>query len=455
MQKRRRLPLRIVHVVTLLASVLAGAAGVNGADWPYHRGNGGLGLWEETGILEKFPDGGLAARVRWRTPIRSGYSGPAVADGRVFVTDFMYTTRPRGIERAVALDEQTGKILWTREWETNYTGLSYDRGPRSTPTVDGDRVYVQGSMGKMLCLDVKTGDILWQKDFKAEYRASIEKWNGFYGFVAPPLVDGDRVICKVGGEPNAKIVAFDKKTGKELWRALPGDTGFAYYPLVIINAGRRRQLIAWHEVAISSLDPETGEVFWEHPWKIEAGMGIQAPVQAGSLLFFSGYYQGALVLALDEQKPAARVLWKSTSNSETLTDAVHAMIMTPVIIGDYIYGIDSHGELRCLNLKTGERVWETQAVTKERALHATAHFVRNGDRIFINNDFGELIIARFAPDGYHEISRTQLITPTTPASQRRTGGKINWTHPAYANKHIITRNDEEIISVSLAADARE
>jgi outer membrane protein assembly factor BamB len=455
MRKKVRPRLWIVKVVTVLACGWAGTAGVHGADWPYHRGKGALGVWEETGILEKFPEDGLAARVRWRTPLRSGYTGPAVADGRVFVTDFVYTTRPRGIERALALDETTGRILWTREWEANYSGLSYDRGPRTTPTVDGDRVYVQGSMGAFFCLDVKTGDILWRKDFMTDYHGPREKWSGSYGFVAPPLVDGDRVICKVGGEPNAKVVAFDKRTGKELWRALPSDDGPAYSPLIIINAGHTRQLIVWHDGGVSALDPETGKVYWEYPWRPSASTAVATPVQAGSLLYFTAYYQGSLVLSLDEDKPAAHMLWKSLSESETVTDAIHVMIMTPVIIGDYIYGIDSHGELRCLNLKTGDRIWETQAVTRERALHATAHFIRNGDRVFMNNDFGELIIAKLAPDGYHEISRTQLIKPTTPASQRRTGGLINWTHPAYANKHVITRNDEEIISVSLAADARD
>ena len=309
--------------------------------------------------------------------------------------------------------------------------------------------------GQFFCLDVKTGEILWKKDFVAEYRGPMEKWSGSYGFVAPPLVDGDQVICKVGGEPNAKVVAFDKRTGKELWRALSSEDGPAYSPLIIINAGGTRQLIVWHDGGVSSLDPETGKVYWEYPWRPSSSTAVATPVQAGTLLYFTAYYQGSLVLALDEEKPGAHVLWKSKSESETVTDAIHVMIMTPVIIGDYIYGIDSHGELRCLNLKTGDRVWETQAVTKERARHATAHIVRNGDRVFINNDFGELIIAKFAPDGYHEISRTQLIKPTTPASQRRTGGMINWTHPAYANKHIITRNDEEIISFSLAADAGE
>ena len=441
--------------MTVLTCAWAGTTGIHGEDWPYHRGKGDLGVWVETGILEKFPEGGLASRVRWRTPVKSGYTGPAVANGRVFVTDFTYTTRPRGIERALALDEQTGRVLWTQEWETNYTGLSYDRGPRSTPTVDGDRVYVQGAMGAMLCLDVKTGAILWKKDFIAEYRGPREQWSANYGFVAAPLVDGDKVICKVGGEPNAKVVAFDKRTGKELWRALPSDTGPAYASLIIINAGHTRQLIVWHDGAVNSLDPETGKVYWEYLWRPTQSTAVATPVQSGSLLFFSAYYQGALMLSLDEEKPAAHMLWQSQSESETVTDFIHALIMSPIIIGDYVYGIDSHGELRCLSTKTGERIWETQAVTRERALHATAHFVRNGDRFFINNDFGELIIARLAPGGYHEISRTHLITPTTPASQRRTGGKINWTQPAYANKHIITRNDEEIISVSLAADGRD
>src|SRR5262249_24105046 len=127
-------------------------------------------------------------------------------------------------------------------------------------------------------------------------------------------------------------------------------------------------------------DPQTGEMYWEHPWTIDSSTAVHQPGQAGSPLFFSGDF-GARPLSLDDSKPAAKLMWKTTSESETVTDAVHTMIMTPIVIGDYVYGI-----LRCLELKTGERVWATQAVTKERALHATAHFIRNGDRFFINND---------------------------------------------------------------------
>ena len=121
-----------------------------------------------------------------------------------------------------------------------------------------------------------------------------------------------------------------------------------------------------------------------------------------------------------------------------------------MIDGDYIYGICSYGQFRCLRASTGERIWETQDVTMEKARWATGFLVRNADRYFINNDRVDLIIARLSPEGYHEISRAKLIKPTSNSGNRRELGAVNWSHPAYANRHILARNDEEIISVSLA-----
>jgi len=202
-----------IAVLVLLATVAAHAD-----DWPEIRGKGRLGVWSESGIVEKFPDGGL--KVLWRTPIKGGFSGPSVVDGRVFVMDFTETQRPRGTERALALDERTGKILWTREWPADYRGMSYPIGPRATPTVDGDRVYFAGADGKLFCLNAKTGDIIWQKDYVVDYGADRAKWAWDWGFSSAPLVDGDRLICLVGGQSDAKVVAFDKITGREIWRAL-------------------------------------------------------------------------------------------------------------------------------------------------------------------------------------------------------------------------------------------
>jgi outer membrane protein assembly factor BamB len=441
-------PIRRVMQGVGLAAVVAcvlNSVGLRAEDWPRHRGKGDLGVWNETGILETFPRDGLS--VRWRTPINAGDTSPAVADGRVFVADFSWTTRPHGIERALALDETNGKILWIRQWEADYTGVGQTRGPKATPTVDGDRVYFLGNVGALLCLDVKTGEVLWKKNYRTDFHARTEQWPAYWGWSSAPLVDGDKLLVQVGGYPDAKVVAFDKRTGSELWRSLSGDYAPGFSPLIIINAGGARQLIAWDIAGVNSLDPESGKAYWQIPWSLTQLSNAVTPVQAGSLLYFSSFYNGSLMLQLDESKPAARVLWKSRSDSEVVTDALHNAFATSVVIGDYIYGIDSYGQLRCLKLKTGERVWETQAVVVDRTQFASAHIVRNGDRVFINNDRGELIIARLAPDGYHEISRTPLIKPTNPDGRRR----VNRTHPAYANKHIVTRNDEEIVSYSLAA----
>ncbi len=158
------------------------------------------------------------------------------------------------------------------------------------------------------------------------------------------------------------------------------------------------------------------------------------------------------MLELDEKRPAARVAWKGTGTSEINTDKVHATITTPMIDGDYIYGICSYGQMRALDARTGERIWESQAATVERARWASAQIVRHGDRVFITNDRGEIILARLTPSGYQEISRTQLLKPTTDPRGRRKLEAVNWTHPAYANKHVYARNDEELIAVTLAAD---
>jgi outer membrane protein assembly factor BamB len=430
----------------LAVLLVVGIATTRAEDWPEFRGKGRLGVWNETGIIEKFPETGL--KVLWRTPIKNGYTGPSVADGRVFVTDFSPTVGKRGIERALALDEKTGRILWTHEWPADYAGISWAYGPRATPTVDGDRVYVAGGASELLAFDVKTGAVLWQKNLIKEYGGQLSSW----GYASAPLVDGERLICLVGGEPDARVMAFDKMTGKEIWRALPvtGDSGVTQP--TIITAGGTRQLIMWDPFEVVSLDPVTGKVYWKQPFRVNASMTVATPVQSGPLLFVSTFYNGPLMMKLDESKPGATVLWKGKSESEIQTDGLHAVIATPVIEGDYIYGICSYGQFRCIRVKNGERVWETQDVTKERRRWVSGFIVRHGTRYFINNDRGELMIAKLSPAGYQEISRTQMIKPTTPPENRRERTYVNWVHPAYANKHLYTRNDEEIICYSLAAD---
>jgi outer membrane protein assembly factor BamB len=230
-------------------------------DWPEWRGKGRRGTWAESGILDEFAEKGLT--VAWRTPIHAGFAGPAVAAGRVFVTDFQKSTGPTGNERVVSLDEKSGKVLWTRDWEADYRGISYGIGPRATPTIDGDRVYVVGGSGILLCLNSRTGEVIWRKDYVKDYGMKMPTW----GIASAALIDGNRLIAIVGGQPDAKVMAFDKMTGKEIWRALPSDSEQGYAQPVITEAGGLRQLIIWHPTAVSSLDPETGKVHWEQPFR--------------------------------------------------------------------------------------------------------------------------------------------------------------------------------------------
>ncbi|MEZ5400713.1 MAG: PQQ-binding-like beta-propeller repeat protein [Bryobacteraceae bacterium] len=425
----------------ILASLLTAA------DWPEWRGAGRSGEWTETGIPETFPP---KLKPAWRVPVRAGFAGPAVAGGRVFVLDREARDGAplAGVERAMALDESSGRILWTREWDASYLGLSrnYATGPRATPTVDGDRVYTLGAKGILHCLDVRTGAVLWRRDFEREYKTQVPGW----GMSGAPIVAGDLLIAIVGGETNAKVVAFDKRSGKEVWRALAADSEPGYSAPILTEAGGTRQLIVWHAGALVSLNPENGEIYWRQPFRTNLGLSVATPVRSGPWLLVSAFYDGPMMMRLSSDAPRAELAWQGKSRSEIDTDGLHALINTPVVDGDFIYGICSYGQLRCLRLSTGERVWETLDATREKARWATGFFVRNGSRYFLNNDRGELIQCRLKPSGYEELARTMLIKPTsTEGIGRRELGAVNWSHPAYANGHIVARNDEEIIRAPL------
>jgi outer membrane protein assembly factor BamB len=434
--------------LALYLLIVTVAAPVHAEDWPGWRGASRDGVWREEGILERFPDGGL--KPAWRVPIHSGYSGPAVAGGRVFVTDFLEEKANAGTERALALDETTGKVLWTHEWPARYDGLdpTYAIGPRATPTVDGDRVYVLGAMGALRALDAETGRILWKADFVADYGTDVPVW----GMTAAPLVEGNLLICLVGGKPDATVVAFDKKTGAEVWRSLSLDGEPGYSPPVIVEAGGTRQLIIWHPEAVTSLDPKTGAEHWKQPFGTRMGLTVATPASDGARLLVSAFFDGSMLVELDRKKPGARMVWRGKSNSEIETDGLHALITTPFLDGDTVYGIGSYGQLRALDARTGERLWESLDAVVEKARWAAGFLVRNGDRYFIDNDRGELIIAELSPKGYVEIDRTELIEPTSPSARRRERGAVHWSHPAYANRHIVVRNDREIVRSSLAAE---
>lgn len=427
-----------LHLLTLSACVLM-AVPLVADEWHQWRGPNRDGVWRETGIIEKFDSAEM--KVRWRVPITNGYNGPTVANGRVYVMDRV--VEPKEQERVHCLDWQAGKTLWMHAYDCVYKGIGYPDGPRASVTIDDGRAYSLGAMGNLHCLDAAMGKVLWSKDLNTEYKIRMPIW----GIAASPLIEGDLVIVHIGGSDNACLIAFDKKTGQERWRALNDRANYSS-PIVITQADKR-VLICWTGDRIVGLDPQTGRLYWDYPFpSTREPLGIATPIVDKDRLYFSGFYDGSLMLRLLPDRPAVEKIWQRRGQNERSTDALHSIISTPILIGDYIYGVDSYGELRCLDAKNGDRVWENlTAVPRDR--WATIHFVKNGDRVWMFNERGQLIIGRLTPQGFDEISRVQLIKPTTGQLPQRNG--VCWSHPAFAYKHIFARNDEELVCASLEA----
>jgi len=416
-------------------------------DWPQWLGTTRDDVWHETGIVEKFAEGG--PKVLWRAPIGGGYAGPAVAGGKVYVMDFvkasgevsndpMTRAELAGKERVLCLRASDGKELWKHEYDCPYK-ISYPAGPRVTPAISGGKVYTLGAEGNLFCLDAETGKPLWSKDLKKEYKIDAPYW----GFCGHPLVDGKKLFCLVGG-PGTVAVAFDKDTGQEIWRALSASEP-GYCPPTLIEAGGKRQLLIWHPEALNSLDPETGKVYWSEKLQPQYGMSITQPQKSGDYLFDSGIGKCAALFKLSREKPAVEVVWVATPKM-----GVFCSNSTPQLDGGTIYGNDCEvGSLRAVKLETGERLWDTFKPTtggERGASHATTFITKNGDRYFLFSETGDLVIARLTPEKYEEISRAHLLEPTNEAF----GRPVVWSHPAYANKCVFVRNDKEIVCASLA-----
>ncbi len=440
--------MRLLPAFLASAALLAIPCPSLAEDWPQWMGPNRDGRWNEAGVVETLPEGG--PKVLWRAEVAGGYSGPAVAKGRVYLTDYVRTAgepvndpsgRPElsGQERVLCFDAKTGRQLWKHEYDCPYN-ISYPAGPRATPTVADGKVYTLGAEGDLLCLDAEKGNVLWQKQLKQDFGIEAPIW----GFCAHPLVDGDKLICLVGGEGSV-AVAFDKNTGRELWRALSAKEP-GYCPPSIIEHGGVRQLLIWHPESLNSLNPETGEVYWSQPLAPDYGMSIMAPRLAGDLLFASGIGAVAAVFQLDAAKPAATEVWRGDRSN-----AVYCANSTPLIEDGVIYGADcDKGSLRAVSLADGKILWETFKPTtgERRAGHGTAFIVKNGDRYFLFNEKGELIIAKLTPVDYYEVSRAKLLEPTGEAF----GRSVVWSHPAFADRCIFARNDRELVCASLAAE---
>lgn len=436
-------------VALFLASVAARAD-----DWPQWMGPQRDGVWRETGVVERF----TSLPVVWRMPVNAGYVGPAVAGGRLFLLDRVAGKMPErqrgdktlpmvpGNERVLCLDTATGSNVWEHAYDCAYR-ISYPAGPRATPLVRDGRVYTLGAMGDLRCLDAADGRVVWARNFPKDFALDEPP---AWGWAAHPLLDGPRLICLVGGT-NSAVVAFDKDTGRELWRALTTHE-IGYAPPMIYEIAGRRQLVVWHPEAVTGLEPETGRVLWSQTYPIEGRpqrpeVTIAMPRWDGRRLFVTSFYHGSALL--EPGADSVRVVWNRKSSKQSEFDAgLHAVMGTPIMHDGFIYGVCGFGELRCLEAATGDRRWETYAATGgEKGFFANVFMTEQAGRTWLYNDQGELILAKLTPAGYEELGRTKLLEPL----ETTRGRTVTWCHPAYAGRRLYVHNGQELICVNLAA----
>jgi outer membrane protein assembly factor BamB len=435
------------RLMRLFSTILLGGltlGAVHAEDWPHWMGPKRDNVWYETGIVEKFPEGG--PKKLWSFPVKMGYSGPAVAEGLVFITDYTKKTgetdegnfqrkETTGSETVYCIDATTGKEKWKHSYDVKYA-ISYPNGPRCTPTVDGDRVYTLGAEGDLFCFECKTGKVLWEKHLKDDYKTKSPLW----GYSGHPLIDGDKLITLAGGD-GSHVVALDKKTGKELWKAETQDEQ-GYVPPSIIEVGGKRQLLVPGPRAVRALDPETGSRIWSVPYEATSGSIIMTPIRKDDYLYVAGYQTKNLLLKLDKDGGEPTVEWRNKRGF-----GISPVNVQPILHEGVLYGFDESGKCYAIELPSGKRLWETTDIVGYAKGTDTAFIVKNGNRFFLFTELGDLVIAEFSPEGYKEIDRAEgLLKPTSKAF----GRPVVWSQPAFANKTMFARNDTELAAFNLA-----
>jgi outer membrane protein assembly factor BamB len=388
-------------VFFLLGSLCLGGD-ILGADWPQFLGPQRNGISTETGLLHSWGDKGPP--LLWKQKVGEGFSGPVVAKGRLILLHRL------GDEEVVeSLDAVTGKGQWKFSYPTAYNDqIDKGDGPRSTPVASGNRVYTLGAEGKLHCLELDSGKKVWERSLNEEYKVK----QNFFGVGTTPLVEGNLVLVNVGVK-GAGIVAFDKDTGKEKWKAT--EDGPSYSSPVAATIDKVRLAIFFTRQGIVLLEPETGKVRYQKRWRATYDTTVNAatPTVVGNLLFFSASYgTGAILLRVTNK--GVEEVWQSE-------EAISSHYNTSVHHDGYLYGIDGRQEggarLRCIELKTGKVQWT------QKPFGCASLILADGQLIALTEK-GDLVLLAPSPKGYQEKARAHVLTFPCRAEMALADGRL-------------------------------
>ena len=422
-----------ILLLTFLGTLTNGQKYAPDKDWNQWRGPDRTGTWYNGPNIETLS----ADRVHqlWAVKIGPGYNGPTVSNGRVYAMDYV-----DGSEQIHCFKVENGQKIWTYDYRVTYS-VGYPTGPRASVQVFDGKAYSLGAMGHLHCFDAVTGEVIWKIDIQEQYQSQLPIW----GLASNPIMVGEKLILQVSGGSGAGIVAFHNKNGKEIWRSL--DDEASYSAPILINQAGKQVLVCWTGESISGLNPDNGQVYWSVPFQPgNMIMNIADPVYNPPYLFLSGFFDGSYLLKLDQNTTDAQLVYHRHGPNERITDALHCCISTPMIKEGYVYGIGSYGETRCLELVSGERIWEDLTLVP-KARWANVHLVSQGDRVWGFNELGEILLGKFTPEGYVDLGRVKVIDPVKISPNPRNG--ICWAHPAFSGNRIFVRSDEQLVCIQV------
>jgi len=369
----------------------------------------------EKGLLDSWPEAGPP--LLWKVSGRGGgYSSPAIVKGTIYGTGYR-----KGEEVVWALSASDGSEIWnspTADVAAAYSDIEYPEGPRATPTVDGDRLYVLGTAGQLSCLERATGKVVWARNLTSEMGGEVmSDW----GYSEAPLVMGDRLFCTPGGARGA-LAALNKMTGEVLWRSKDFQDPAAYTSLVSAEISGRKQVVVLTGASVAGIDPESGETLWQVERKGKIAV-VPTPIVQDDLVWVtSGYGVGSHLFKISETdgKFATKQVYASKKLKNEFGGAVR--------VGDYVYA-SSGVVFVCMDFKTGEVVWRERSIGSGGLLYADGHF-------YLRNDRGILALIEANPKAYVEKGQFE---------QSDRGENKTWPTPVIVDGKLYLRDQDKLL----------
>ena len=412
-----------IKLVLFGVALIINAVSVQAADWTQYRGPNFDGSSSEKLKIPSWPSGGI--KVVWKIPTQFGFASFAVAKGRAF-TIVMEEIDDVNREVCLALDINTGKKLWSRalniaKYDGGGNSGAKDNnggdGPRTTPSSDGDRVYILDGRLKLHCLDSKKGSNLWTVNIAKKHKAKLIRWQN----AAAPIIDGDLIFVCGGGEKQS-LLAINKHSGATVWSGESDQMTHAS-PIVVDIQGER-QVIFFTQKGLVSCNTRSGKVLWRaaHPFKVSTAA---SPIVEGDIIYCSaGYGVGAAAFRVSKKggKYSSKQLWRKPNKLMNHWS-------TPVCIDGHLYGMFQfkeygNGPLKCIELETGEIKWSKSGF-------GPGGVILVDGKLIATSDTGEVVVSKATPKAYNEIGRFKAID-----------GKC-WTHAAYSDGQIYVRSTKE------------